>query len=101
MKSILKSLLVLGLAAGISTASLTTEAEARRGARVAAGVAAGIIGLGILGAYASRPAYAYSGPACHWRERCGYVGRSCWENRWGEVRCGPAKHRCWSEQVCY
>lgn len=99
MKTMLKSLLVLGLAAGISTASLQdAQAHYRRGYGVGAGVAAGIIGLGLLGAYSSR-GYAYS-PACYQREVCGNVGRRCWENRYGETVCRGGEYRCSLRTVC-
>ena len=99
MKTILKSLLVVGLAAGISTASLhDAKADRRGGGGVAAGVAAGIIGLGILGAYSSR-SYAYA-PACYNREVCGPAERRCWENRYGETVCRGGETRCWIRRVC-
>ena len=100
MKAHLRSLLVLGLVAGLSTATVNQAQADHRGRGVAAGVAAGIIGLGLLGAYASRPAYGYS-PACYrGPERCGYAGRSCWENRYGETVCRGGEWRCWRPTVC-
>ena len=100
MKTILKSLLVVGLAAGITSATLgDAQAQHRRGGGgVAAGVAAGIIGLGILGAYSSR-GHAYS-PACYNKEVCGYGERRCWENRYGETVCKSGEYRCWTRQFC-
>ena len=101
MKALLRSLMVLGLVAGVSTASVgQAQADRYRGGGVAAGVAAGIIGLGVLGAYASRPAYGYA-PACYrGPERCGYAGRSCWENRYGETVCRGGEWVCRRPTIC-
>jgi hypothetical protein len=97
MKTVLKSLLVLGLAAGISSATLQEAQANRRGYGVGAGVAAGIIGLGLLGAYSSR---GYASNACYQKETCGNVGRKCWENRYGETVCRGGEYRCWTRTVC-
>ena len=98
MKTMLKSLLAIGLAAGITTASLHEAKADRRGFGVGAGVAAGIIGLGVLGAYSSR-GYAYS-RACYEREFCNNVGRRCWENRYGETVCRGGEVVCRVRTVC-
>ena len=100
MKTILKALLVLGLALGLTTASMVDQAEARRGR--GAGIALGV-GIGLLGAYAlTRPAYGYSySSACYpGPERCGHVGRRCWENRYGEVVCKGGEWRCYRPTIC-
>jgi hypothetical protein len=101
MKTMLKSLLALGLAAGISTATLSDAQAHRRGYGgygVGAGVAAGIIGLGVLGAYSSR-GYAYS-RACYEKEFCNNVGRRCWENKYGETVCRGGEVVCRVRTVC-
>ena len=104
MKTMLKSLLVLGVAAGISTATLQdAQAQHRHGhghggGGVAAGVAAGIIGLGLLGAYSSR-GYA-STRSCYEKEHCDNVGRRCWENRYGETVWKGGEYRCWTKTSC-
>ena len=100
MKKIMQSAAALALMAGIF-ATTAQQAEAHgRGGRVAAGVAIGtILGLGIAGAYAG-PRY-YGGPACYRGPRqCGYVGQSCWHNRYGERVCGGGEYRCWRPTVC-
>jgi hypothetical protein len=101
-KKILQSAAALALVAGVFAAS-TQQADAHwrgRGGGVAAGVAIGtILGLGIAGAYAG-PRY-YADGACYPGPRqCGYVGRSCWFNRWGERVCGGGAYRCWRPTVC-
>jgi hypothetical protein len=99
MKKIMQSVAALALVVGMFAAT-AQEAEARRGGRVAAGIAIGtILGLGIAGAYAG-PRY-YDGPSCYRGPRqCGYVGRSCWFNRYGERVCGGGEYRCWRPTVC-
>jgi hypothetical protein len=101
MKKILQSAAALALVAGIFAAS-TQEADAhRRGRGLGAGIAIGtILGLGIAGAYAG-PRYYSEGPSCYRGPRqCGYVGRSCWHNRYGERVCRDGEYRCWRPTVC-
>jgi hypothetical protein len=102
MKTLMKALLVLGLAFGLTTATMVDQAEARRGR--GAGIALGV-GIGLLGAYAlTRPSYGYGysySRACYpGPERCGHVGRRCWENRWGEVVCKGGEWRCYRPTIC-
>jgi hypothetical protein len=99
MKKFMQSAAALAFAAGVFAVT-AQEADAHgRGGRVAAGVAIGtILGLGIAGAYAGP---RYYGPACYPGPRqCGYVGRSCWYNRYGERVCGGGEYRCWRAEVC-
>lgn len=88
---------------------LTSEqAEARRGGGLAAGLAVGaILGLGIAGAYAG-PRY-YGGPAnyadvppgCYRGPRqCGWAGRRCWVDRYGDQVCRGGDWRCWRPTIC-
>jgi hypothetical protein len=97
MRKILQGAASLALVAGMFAATMH-EAEARRG--FGPGLAIGtILGLGIAGAYAG-PRY-YDGPGCYRGPRqCGYVGRSCWFNRYGERVCRDGEYRCWRPTVC-
>ena len=83
---------------------LSRPAEAGRGGRVAAGVAIGtLLGLGIAGAYAGPRYYgpAYYGPGCYPGPRqCGWAGRSCWRNPYGETVCRGGEWRCWRPTIC-
>jgi hypothetical protein len=100
MKKVMQSAAALALVAGVFAAT-TQQAEAhRRGGGVAAGIAIGtILGLGIAGAYAG-PRY-YDGPVCYRGPRqCGYVGRNCWYNSFGERICRGGAYRCWRPEVC-
>jgi hypothetical protein len=101
-KKILQSAAALALVAGI-VAATTQDAEARRGRGFGAGLALGaILGLGIAGAYAGPRYYDDDdGPTCYRGPReCGYVGRSCWHNRYGEKICRGGEYRCWRPVVC-
>src|SRR5262245_14970755 len=95
MKRIMQSATALALVAGIFAAT-TQEAAAHRRGGVVAGLAIGtILGLGIAGAYAGPRYYGYE-PGCYpGPRRCGYVGRACWFNRYGERVCGGGEYRCW------
>ncbi|MEW5962374.1 MAG: hypothetical protein AB1749_02320 [Pseudomonadota bacterium] len=105
LKTIAHALLAAALALGVVTTS-TGPAEAGRGGRIAAGVAAGIIGLGILGAYAhSRHRYYDSGyygyGGCYRGPReCGWHGRYCYENRWGDTVCRGGHYSCTRRTYC-
>lgn len=97
-RKILQAMLALTLALGIA-GSLSDPAEAGRRGR-AAGIAAGIIGLGILGYYAherDRHYYreCYSGP-----ERCGWRGRRCFYNDYGDYECRGGRYTCRHEEYC-
>ncbi len=107
LKKIMSPLLAVVLAFGAVTAATTQSAEAGRGGRVAAGVAAGIIGLGVLGAYAHARDHRYHSryrdydEVCHKGPReCGWVGRKCFENRWGETVCRGGRWTCWRDTYC-
>lgn len=93
--------LALTFAMGM-VATMTTDAEAGRRGRVAAGVAAGIIGLGILGAAAeARERDYYERERCYpGPEECGYRGRTCYENEYGEEVCRRGRYTCWRPTVC-
>ncbi len=104
LKKILHPVLALTLAAGMAMATMH-DAQAGRGGRVAAGVAAGIIGLGILGAAASarRDAYYddYDDDRCYrGRRRCHWEGRSCYENRYGDMVCRGGERVCHRPLIC-
>jgi hypothetical protein len=102
-RKIMYPLMALLLAFGTVTATTTHPAEAGRGGRIAAGVAAGIIGLGILGAYAHARDRHYRGydEVCYkGPKECGWVGRRCFENRWGEVVCRGGRWTCWRDTYC-
>ena len=67
-------------------------------------IAAGIIGLGVLGAYANardRRYYRDDDEVCYRGPReCGWVGRRCFENRWGETICRGGRWTCWRDTHC-
>lgn len=102
--------LTAALAMLFSVFVVTSEqAEARRGGGgLAAGLAVGaILGLGIAGAYAG-PRY-YGGPAyyadqppgCYRGPRqCGWAGRRCFVDRYGEQVCRGGEWRCWRPTIC-
>jgi hypothetical protein len=91
-----------------AVAATAPDADARRGRNLALGITAGIVTLGILGTYANRPYYAphpnyyYSAsPHCYkGPERCGWVGRRCWENSYGELICKGGVWRCHRPTYC-
>jgi hypothetical protein len=103
LKKLMASALAVMLAFGAVTATGTSPAEAGRGGRIAAGVAAGIIGLGVLGAmahardrhYRDYDEVCYRGP-----RECGWVGRRCFINRYGEEVCRGGRWNCWRDTVC-
>lgn len=101
----LQSALLALTVAFTALASTAPQAEARHGRGLALGVAAGIIGLGVGAAIASeRPRYysryeerdaCYYGPReCHW------VGRRCFENRWGDEVCRGGRYLCERPLIC-
>lgn len=100
MKKIMQSAAVLALGAGLFAAS-AQDAEARRGG-VAAGLAIGtILGLGLGGAYVGPHYHDDDDEACYPGPReCGYVGRNCWFNRYGERVCRGGRYRCWRPTIC-
>lgn len=106
IRKITSLVLAVALAVGIVAAS-HSDAEARRG--IGYGIAAGVIAGTVLGAYAygsrayaSPYYYSYGpGPACYKGPRqCGWSGRSCWYNRYGEYVCGGGEWRCWRPTIC-
>jgi len=104
LKKFMSPVLALMLAFGAVMSATTVPAEAGRGGRVAAGVAAGIIGLGVLGAYAharDRHYYRDDEEVCYRGPReCGWVGRRCFENRYGETVCRGGRWTCWRDTHC-
>lgn len=105
LKMIMTPMLALTLAFGTLATSYEPAEAGRRGARVAAGVAGAIIGLGVLGAYAHARdrEYRYRDyePACYKGPReCGWVGRKCFENRYGEEVCRGGRWTCWRDTYC-
>jgi hypothetical protein len=99
------ALLAWTIVIGLGLAS-SRPAEARRnGGGIVAGVAVGtLLGLGIAGAYAG-PRYYYGpagyGPGCYAGPRqCGWSGRSCWRDAYGETICRGGDWRCWRPTVC-
>jgi hypothetical protein len=101
-RKITRALATLALLCGLG-ASMIQPAEAHRRGGLAAGLAIGtVLGLGIAGAYAGPRYYGYdAGPGCYRGPRqCGWVGRSCWVNRYGEEICSGGYHRCWRPTIC-
>lgn len=102
-KRITQALLALTLVLGMG-AALSQPADARgRGGSVAAGVAVGtLLGLGIAGAYGGPRYYAPAyGPECYRGPRqCGWTGRSCFRNYYGEPVCRGGEWRCWRPLIC-
>jgi len=107
IKKLLAPFLAITLAFGAVMTSASAPAEAGRGGRVAAGIAAGIIGLGVLGAvanardqrhysrYRDDEEVCYKGP-----RECGWTGRRCFENRYGEEVCRGGRWTCWRDTIC-
>lgn len=97
------ALMALVMAFGFM-ASTAHDAEARRGHGIGLGIAAGIIGLGIGASIAhARPRYysRYDDDACYYgRRECHWVGRRCFENRWGDVVCRGGRHVCERPLIC-
>jgi hypothetical protein len=108
-KKISRAVLALTVVVALGAAG-SEPAEAGRGRNVAAGVAVGtLLGLGIAGAYAGPryygPGYYYGpahyGPGCYRGPRqCGWAGRSCWRNPYGEMICRGGEWRCWRPTIC-
>lgn len=100
---ITRTFLTLTIVLGLG-AALSQPAEARRGGRIVAGVAVGtLLGLGIAGAYAGPRYYgpADYGPGCYPGSRqCGWAGRNCWRNAYGEAVCRGGEWRCWRPTIC-
>lgn len=109
----LKKILGLTLIATLSVSTFVTvstnRAEAGHGGSFAAGLAGGIIGFGLLSTYAHAQERAYSGAydydaspeVCHkGPQQCGWVGRRCFENSWGEMVCRGGRWSCWRETYC-
>lgn len=103
-KKLMHSAAALALALGIVAASTQAADAHRRHRGLGAGIAIGtILGLGIAGAYAGPRYYGYydDGPACYPGPRqCGYVGRRCWINAYGEQVCRGGAYRCWRAEIC-
>lgn len=113
MKKIVSVLAAIAMLAGVlAVTSDDAQAYGRRGGGgVAAGVAIGtILGLGIAGAYAGQryygpgpgPAYyADVPPGCYRGPRqCGWSGRRCWVDRYGDQVCRGGEWRCWRPTLC-
>lgn len=107
IKKLMKVVMALTIAF-TAVAATAPDADARRGRNVALGITAGIVTLGILGAYANRPYYA-PGPSYYYSaaphcyrgpERCGWVGRRCWNNAYGELVCKGGDWRCYRPTYC-
>ena len=108
MTPMMKKLMSFAIAATVVAGAVATtanDAEARRGRGFGLGVAAGVIGLGILGAAAAANAgpryYGYGGGGCYRGARqCGWTGRSCYTNRYGEYVCGGGQMVCQRPLIC-
>lgn len=112
MKRIVSALAAIAMLAGVLAVSADeAEARGRRGGNIAAGVAIGtILGLGIAGAYAgdryyrSGPGPAYYAdvpPGCYRGPRqCGWSGRRCWVDNYGDQVCRGGEWRCWRPTIC-
>ena len=104
-KTITHALLALSLAVAVGATSVGSVDAHGRG-NVAAGVAVGtLLGLGIAGAYAGPRYYgygpAYHGPGCYPGPRqCGWAGRRCWRDAYGEPICRGGEWRCWRPAIC-
>jgi hypothetical protein len=101
-KKIAHALLALTVVLALGAAASQPAEAHRRGGGVAAGLAIGtLLGLGIAGAAGSR-SYAYDvPPGCYRGPReCRWVGRSCWENRFGETVCRGGDYRCRRPTIC-
>lgn len=103
LKKLMVACLAITMAFGAVMTTNSAPAEAGRGGRFAAGVAAGIIGLGVLGAYANardRHYRAYDEVCYKGPKECGWVGRRCFENRYGDEVCRGGRWTCWRDTVC-
>jgi hypothetical protein len=96
-KKTMLPLVATGLVFAIA-ASTSQPAEARRGGP-AAGVAVGtVLGLGIAGVY-TVPRYLYL--SCRAIPlQCGWVGRTCAYDRWGDHVCQGGTWRCQRPTNC-
>lgn len=102
IKKILNALMAVTLMTGVMASSIQ-PAEARGGGRFAAGLAVGIIGLGILGAVGharERDYYRSSGECYRGREECGWSGRRCFTNSWGDRVCRGGRWSCYRPTYC-
>ncbi len=107
-KKIVSALAGLAMLMGVAAVTADEAQAQRRGSGIAAGVAIGtILGLGIAGAYAG-PRY-YGGPAyyadvppgCYRGPRqCGWSGRTCGYDRYGDQVCRGGEWRCWRPTIC-
>ena len=110
-KRIARATLVLALILGLE-AGVTRPAEAGRDGSLAAGLAVGtLLGPSIAGANAGPRSYdgpgyhpygpAYYGPGCFpGPQQCGWTGRSCLRNPYGEMVCRGGEWRCWRPAIC-
>ncbi|MFM7085351.1 MAG: hypothetical protein ACKOW3_10185 [Hyphomicrobium sp.] len=109
----LKKTLGLAIIAILSASAFVSvsvdRAQAGHGGSLAAGIAGGIIGFGLLSAYAHANERAYYRAydykpypeVCHQGpQQCGWVGRRCFENSWGEMVCRGGRWSCWRETYC-
>jgi hypothetical protein len=109
MGKIARTTLAVALILGLGAAA-TQPAAAGRDGSVAAGVAVGtLLGLSIAGTYIGPRSYypgypygpAYFGPGCYpGPQQCGWAGRSCWRNPYGELVCRGGEWRCWRPAIC-
>lgn len=108
-KKIFGFILVLVLSCSTFIDVKINSAQAGHGGSLAAGIAGGIIGFGLLSAYAHAQdrgysrAYNYGGypEVCRTGpQQCGWFGRRCFENSWGELICQGGRWSCWRETIC-
>jgi hypothetical protein len=103
-KAITRALLALTIVLGLGAGASRPAEAGRGGGGIVAGVAVGtLLGLGIAGAYAGPRYYgpAYYGPGCYPGPRqCGWAGRNCWRNPYGETVCQGGDWRCWRPRIC-
>lgn len=94
LKKLIHASMAVTMLVGVSAA--TVQPAEARGGRTAAGIAAGIIGLGLLGAYASsRDHGCYLG-----RRECYRADPHCFYNRYGDYVCRGGRYICERRRIC-